>query len=232
VVVQCGYCGLTGGPCRHVSCADSQARIYQGEPYNRNEARAHQEVIKLGDTVAADDIANVAMALYLLQHERPARFPAVELDFSQVGPRIIYGMAGAAFERDAYAVPGFERHREGIKKVFGAMTHADAPLASFPKKTKDLFPASMKIADVCDAVQRHHPAIADRFYTGVGMAAMFTESQIMVSALLRMKEMNITALPVHDAVIVAGSTAAAAEAFMLDVFHQHTGVQGSVSLVQ
>ncbi|MFM0662695.1 hypothetical protein [Paraburkholderia sediminicola] len=157
---------------------------------------------------------------------------AVELDFSQVGPRIIYGMAGAAFERDAYAVPGFERHREGIKKVFGAMTHADAPLASFPKKTKDLFPASMKIADVCGAVQRHHQPITDHFYTGVGMAAMFTESQIMVAALLRMKEAGITALPVHDAVIVAESSAAAAEAIMLDVFHQCTGVQGSVSLVQ
>jgi hypothetical protein len=158
--------------------------------------------------------------------------PAVELDFSQVGPRIIYGMAGAAFERDAYAVPGFERHREGIKKVFGAMTHAGAPLGRFPKDTKELFPASVKIADVCGAVQRHHPAIADRFYTGVGMAAMFTESQIMVAALLRMKELCITALPVHDAVIVADSNAAAAEAIMLDAFHQHTGVHGSVGLVQ
>jgi hypothetical protein len=158
--------------------------------------------------------------------------PAVELDFSQVGPRIIYGMAGAAFERDAYAVPGFERHREGIKKVFGAMTHADAPLVRFPKDTRELFPANAKIADVCGAVQRHHPAIADRFYAGVGMAAMFTESQIMVSALLRMKELCITALPVHDAVIVADSNAAAAEAIMLDAFHHHTGVHGSVSLVQ
>jgi hypothetical protein len=67
----------------------SQARIYQGEPYNRNEARAHQEVIKLGDTVAADDIANVVMALYLLQHERRARFPSDDAFVFQMVRRVM-----------------------------------------------------------------------------------------------------------------------------------------------
>jgi hypothetical protein len=67
----------------------SQVRIYHGEPYNRNEARAYQEVIKLGDTVAADDIANVVMALYLLQHERRARFPSDDAFVFQMVRRVM-----------------------------------------------------------------------------------------------------------------------------------------------
>jgi hypothetical protein len=66
-----------------------QARLYQGEPYSRNEARAHHEVIKLGDAVAADDIANVVMALYLIQHERPARFPSDDAFVFQMVRRVM-----------------------------------------------------------------------------------------------------------------------------------------------
>lgn len=54
---------------------------------------------------------------------------AVELDFSQVGPRILYGIVGSTLDRDAYAVPGYESNRDGIKRLFAAMTNADAPLA-------------------------------------------------------------------------------------------------------
>ncbi|MCW3574034.1 hypothetical protein K6Y53_38700, partial [Burkholderia cenocepacia] len=69
---------------------------------------------------------------------------AVELDFSQVGPRILYGMAGAKMDRDAYAVPGYEDHREGIKKLFAAMINTSAPLVRFPAKVRELFPRGTK----------------------------------------------------------------------------------------
>lgn len=66
-----------------------RASLFQGEPYNRNEARAHQEIIKLAGNVKPDEIANVVLALYLLQHERPARFPSDEAFTFQLVRRVM-----------------------------------------------------------------------------------------------------------------------------------------------
>lgn len=155
---------------------------------------------------------------------------AVELDFSQVGPRILYGMTGAMLNHDAYAVPGYESNRDGIKKLFAAMTNAGAPLVQFPKQVGKLFPKGAKVATVCSAIARHHPAITDHFHRQRGLAVMFKESQIMVSALLRMKAAGIVALPVHDAAIVAAGRVEEAKAIMLEEFHSHTGLAGAVSI--
>ncbi|HIE1652404.1 TPA: hypothetical protein ACXJGC_003678 [Burkholderia cenocepacia] len=155
---------------------------------------------------------------------------AVELDFSQVGPRILYGMAGARVDRDAYAVPGYEDHREGVKKLFAAMINTSTPLVRFPAKVRELFPKGAKAASVCSAIQRHHPAIADHFHKREGLSVMFTESQIMVSALLRMKAAGIFALPVHDAAIVAAGRVDEAKSIMLEEFQAHTGLEGAVSI--
>ncbi|NHV31731.1 hypothetical protein [Burkholderia sp. D-99] len=155
---------------------------------------------------------------------------AVELDFNQVGPRILYGMAGVKPDRDAYAVPGFEGSRNGIKKLFAAMTNAGAPLERFPEKTNGLFPKGTKAVEVCGAILKHHAAIGGRFHRQEGLAVMFRESQIMVSSLLRMKAVGIVALPVHDAAIVAAGAVETAKAIMLEEFHQHTGMAGAVSI--
>ncbi|AOK51700.1 hypothetical protein WT15_20560 [Burkholderia stagnalis] len=155
---------------------------------------------------------------------------AVELDFSQVGPRILYGMAGMKLDHDAYAVPGFEGSRDGIKKLFAAMTNTGAPLQRFPEQTGALFPKGTKAVEACGAILKHHSAIEDRFHRQEGLAIMFHESQIMVSSLLRMKAAGIVALPVHDAAIVAAGAVETAKAIMLEEFHRHTGVEGAVSI--
>ncbi|WP_322035423.1 hypothetical protein [Burkholderia cenocepacia] len=155
---------------------------------------------------------------------------AVELDFSQVGPRILYGMAGIKMDRDAYAVPGYEAHRDGIKKLFAAMTNASAQLVRFPVKVRELFPPRTKAASVCSAILGHHPAIADHFHKQAGLAVMFKESQVIVSALLRMKAAGIVALPVHDAAIVAVGRAEEARVILLEEFHAYTGLEGAVSV--
>lgn len=66
-----------------------QARILQGEPYNRTEARAHNEFVKLDDAVEPLEIMKVVMALYLLQHERPSRFPSDDAFRFQLVRRVI-----------------------------------------------------------------------------------------------------------------------------------------------
>lgn len=109
------------------------------------------------------------------------------------------------------------------------MIFADKRLERFPQFTRKLFRRGDKIAGVVDAIESKHPLIKDRFHCGIGHDVQFIESQIMVELLLLMKANRITALPIHDALMVPESTAATAKDAMLSVFQQMTGVEGIVT---
>ncbi|NKN13969.1 hypothetical protein [Rhizobium laguerreae] len=153
----------------------------------------------------------------------------VELDYAQMGPRQLYGMAGAVPEMDdLYAIPGFEEHRKGIKIVFSAMVFRDEPLSRMPRGAVGRFRKGTRIGDITEAIMCCHPAIADLFFKGAGHYVQFQESEIMVDILLSLKSHGIVALPVHDAILVAASNEDAARHVMVDVFARHVGLPGLV----
>ncbi|MFM0347665.1 hypothetical protein [Paraburkholderia sp. RL17-347-BIC-D] len=153
----------------------------------------------------------------------------VTLDYRQMGPSIHYGLAGIPFNGDAYAVPGYERHRSGIKQVFGAMTHAARKFNRLDDLDMSSLPAGVKLTEVCRDIERHHAPIADRFYCRSGMEAMRTESDIIVAVMLELRQRGIVGLPIHDAVLVSEDQADQAEEVMLAMFTQHTGNTVAVS---
>ncbi|MER9864495.1 hypothetical protein [Mesorhizobium sp. M0185] len=155
---------------------------------------------------------------------------AVELDYGQAGARILYGMAAQQpASDDLYHLWGYVQQREGIKRVMSAMIFAEKPLERFPQFTRKLFRKGDKIAEVVEAIELKHAPIKDRFHCGLGHDAQFIESQIMVEVLLIMSAKRITALPIHDALMVPASAAATAKDAMLSVFQRMTGVEGIVT---
>lgn len=155
----------------------------------------------------------------------------VELDYAQMGPRQLYGMAGAVPEMDdLYAIPGFEEYRKGIKIVFSAMVFHNKPLSRMPRGAGGRFPKGVRIGDITEAIMRHHSVIADLFFNGAGHQVQFQESQIMVDILLALKSKGIVALPIHDAILVAKSNAELAKQVMVDVFLHHVGLPGLVEI--
>ncbi|MES0198046.1 hypothetical protein [Mesorhizobium sp. M0011] len=172
----------------------------------------------------------------LRKHERRqglkiAGEKAVELDYGQVGARILYGMAGhLPAPGDLYQMHGYNQHRDGIKKVMSAMIFAEARLDRFPKDTKKLFRKADKVGEVVDAIEAKHPLIKDQFHKGLGHDAQFIESSILVDVLLDLRAQDIVALPIHDAVMVPASKVSMTEETMLRVFHAHAHVQGTVTV--
>ncbi|RWA58120.1 hypothetical protein [Mesorhizobium sp.] len=155
---------------------------------------------------------------------------AVELDYGQAGARILYGMAGQQpTSDDLYHLWGYVQQRDGIKRVMSAMIFAEKPLERFPQFTRKLFRNGDKIAEVVAAIEQKHELIRDRFHRGLGHDVQFIESQIMVEVLLSMKARAITALPIHDALMVPASGAATAREVMLSVFQRVSGVEGIVT---
>lgn len=159
----------------------------------------------------------------------------VSLDYGQIGPRILYGLAGEQPpSHDLYDIPGLTNlhglnYREGVKKVMNALSFSLSLPSRKPKGSKQLLPRSLKIDQIVSLIKHAHPAIAHLLGTDIGHKVQFIESEIMVQVILELKAKGIVALPVHDCVLVPASAKAKAETVMLRVFKDKTGVEAIVS---
>lgn len=141
--------------------------------------------------------------------------PLAYLDFSNMHARLAYAEAGIAPPPgDLYRVPGFEDHREGIKKAFAAMLAKRSTRRQFSVETMALLPAGTAAVQVDAAIRAHHPGIAHLFGTDRTIRYMFIDSTIMVGVLLKLVELGIPALPLHDGLLVARSASATAKGTM------------------
>ena len=156
----------------------------------------------------------------------------VELDYSQAAVMIMYGLASVnpSFD-DAYILPGLEKCRDGVKRVLNAMTQSPKPLGRFPAGTRTMFDGKrvLNIAQVTDLIMQYHSPIADLFYANKGLYLMYLESEIMLEVLTRLVDMKVTALPIHDAVLVAEKHEGLAKEVMVNSFQELTGVRAKVT---
>lgn len=158
----------------------------------------------------------------------------VELDYGQMGLLLLYGLEGATppagdlYDLSEYGIP--TSCRPGIKKVVQAAINASKPLGRLPKGARKTISVRISLKDVLVAIGKRHPLIAHRFGAGVGMLLMRLEADILVDVLLALKDRNITALPIHDAVLVNGNYEAEAKDIMIKVFREKVGLTPEVSI--
>lgn len=152
------------------------------------------------------------------------------LDYGQMSARLAYAKVGATPpDGDLYAVHGLGAwQRDGVKKLINAALFSASPLTRRPKGTAKLLPKD-HMSVLMGALRRAHAPIAPLFENGEGLRIQRLESDIMVEVLIRLIGSGITALPIHDAVIVARPNRMQAEATMKDVFREKSGVDASVS---
>lgn len=155
----------------------------------------------------------------------------VTLDYSQMAPRILYGMAGAQPpHEDIYLLPGLQEFRKGVKKVFNALLFTEKRLTRMPSGCRPLLDRKIGITDLVRRISEAHEPIKDYFYTRVGFNLQFRESEILIDVLLELMKRDIVALPVHDAVVVGWSKQTVVREIMEDVFYNHTGIEGLVEV--
>lgn len=152
----------------------------------------------------------------------------VELDFEALQPKLAYKLAGAVpVEGDPYALAGFatdEATRDGIKRAFSTLYFRDPTNTRWPKGLLKVFPKGMKFAQVRDAIFERHPALKSVLATpDIGHSLQYLESELMMKILKACLEKKITALPIHDSVVVKPSNAAMVEGIMAREFQEFAG---------
>lgn len=76
---------------------------------------------------------------------------------------------------------------------------------------------------VVEAIGTAHPAIEKYTYSASANKLMLVESDIMTSVLLKLMRLDISALPVHDSVIVPSRQEDIARRVMQNTYKEHTG---------
>lgn len=130
--------------------------------------------------------------------------PVVSLDFAQMSVRTAYAIAGIEPpDGDLYELPDVRGSREGVKKVLNALLARDRLPRRFPRGSRAHFAKSETIQSVIAGIRRRHPALSSVFGKAQTRALMNLESQVAVVALLKLKDLGVVALPIHDGILVA-----------------------------
>ncbi|KQP89369.1 hypothetical protein ASF60_19810 [Methylobacterium sp. Leaf113] len=150
--------------------------------------------------------------LRIASRQHPAGEPVANVDFRQFNLRAAYAHVNLRPPGgDLYDVRGDGSCRDGFKVLINAMLYASEPTVRLPEDAQRVFPAGTKAREVVAEVLHFHRPIADLFGTGLGFRMTAIESTILVEALAILFKQGITALPLHDAVLVAASEAGRAQ---------------------
>lgn len=157
--------------------------------------------------------------------------PVAELDYGQMGLRLLYASIGVQPEGDDLYVVNREGFtREGVKKLIHSAISTNKRLSRMPRGLRRHVPGWVSCAQALEIVEdRHHP-VKHLFFKGLGLKLQVQEADIMVALLLALRDQGIIALPIHDCVLVPVSKATETKATMLSIFKEMTGIEGVVNV--
>lgn len=148
------------------------------------------------------------------------------IDFNSFNALALYAMVHTpAPGGDLYLIAGLEEFRLGVKRFFNALLFAEGRARmKKPRRTPEekragtvLLPGDWPADRVFTALTERHGPISRYFGTNVGHELQRSESDILVRVLLALKRLGVTALPLHDCVLVPLSRVEEAKRVMEEV---------------
>jgi hypothetical protein len=165
-----------------------------------------------------------------LQRQRRAAIridgePVATLDYSSMFARLAYASKGVqAPTGDLYAIPGLEGYRDAVKLGVNALLFDQHTRRQWPKteEAEQRLPSGWTLGRFRKALVERHPVIAECIGRGLGFHLMHTESEIMVCVLTALLSEGVTALPLHDGLLVRRSHATKGKAATEEVSMEMT----------
>lgn len=165
-----------------------------------------------------------------------------EVDFNAMFTRLAYARLGQELDADGDPYTPIAEElgasRGAIKQAVNAFFFETKPFNNWPDDMgKEMREAGLKVKDVTTGVLRHLPALRPLLWSGEGYGFMRTESDILIGGMKRIAAMGggkqgLSALPLHDAVLVARRNAVAVKQVLEETGLEMTGVRLPVSIKQ
>jgi len=148
------------------------------------------------------------------------------LDYGQIAVRMLYSFEGKQLEmEDAYVLDGWgEECREGMKKLINSMINDPT---GEPKAVKKLFGRTygLKVPELTEkakqSIYQQHAAIRNHFNGTSTYRLFYEESNHLMRVLMKLVDMDIPALPVHDCLYVRLRDENTVRQLMMDMFTDH-----------
>jgi hypothetical protein len=151
--------------------------------------------------------------------------PVATLDYSSMFARLAYASKSVQPPTgDLYAIPGLEDHRDAVKLGVNALLFDQQTRRQWPKteEADQRLPRGWTLGRFRRALVERHPFIAECIGKGLGFHLMHTESEIMARVLTTLLSEGVTALPLHDGLLVRRSHASRGKTVMEEVSGQMT----------
>ncbi len=163
------------------------------------------------------------------------REPIAEVDVKASIPSVAYALAGVRLQHDPYVPPELAGSvdREALKPVFLQLMWQ--PLSAntrLPANARQAIPSKFKAKDVYAALIAHNRPIAEMLgaQEPQGAALLFEESEYLIQACQRAFANRITALPLHDALLVPHGKAEEARDILAAAFQGRFGIPVTVTV--
>ena len=126
----------------------------------------------------------------------------IELDHAQLHPRMLYRLAGAKLDGDAYSVGHWPRATG--KVAFNALLNAPSRKTALGAVAQQIggpnsWPQALRLVA---AIETRHAPVASYLKGGVGLKLQAIDADMAEAVLTRLLRRGIPALPVHDSFIV------------------------------
>lgn len=155
-------------------------------------------------------------------------------DFKAMMPSLAYANQGISLpaDFDPYLPPGIGsceadrlKWRTGVKRLFGALMFSESPVKNWPKgiREENFRDCDHTLPEIIAAIKAHNEPLEPVWERGLGHHYHFEESEIIVASILECIERNITALQVHDGLVVSHTKAKQATEIMMSQFEAQTG---------
>lgn len=157
------------------------------------------------------------------------REPVADVDYRQLFINLAYVIAQREPPPgDLYDIAGDGSRRDAWKTLINALLFSKSALGQFPDHTREHFPKGTKLKDLIAQIREVHAPISHLFGTQLGYRLLNIESEMLIAVVDYLFRQNITALPLHDAVLVPRSRAETAKAVMEDAFEARSGVRRAI----
>ena len=113
-----------------------------------------------------------------------------------------------------------------------ASLRRSTPLQRLPKGSAGLLPEGCTGRTIRAAILERHAPVAGQLEAGIGPTLTRNESDILIEVLLRLIELGVPALPLHDAVLVERRHAKMVAEVMGEVSSEQTGWELPVDVVE